>query len=95
MFDYYLKFKDKKEAYEVLTEYVYEDEMNGHVSLVGDVYEVGTIYKPTGEVVVGEDGMYMPVMEALDVYHVNIRSQIEKDFGEYETHPTTPVAVFA
>lgn len=39
---------------------------------------IGTIYRPTGEVI-EQDGMEIPVMEPVPGYHANLRASIEFD----------------
>jgi len=61
-----------------------------------DLDVIGTIFKPTGEVLLGEDGEY-PEMEALDGYHANIRGITEEQAEQLPTiaAPTTPMRVWA
>lgn len=57
---------------------------------------IGTIYKPTGQVET-VDGMEVPVMQALDGYHVNIRlmdNEDETPLVSYEVIPQNPVRVW-
>lgn len=57
-----------------------------------NVDKIGTIYKPTGEVV--DD---VPVMEALDGYHVNVRvvdSEDSSGLEKFVVAPKNPVRVW-
>jgi len=61
-----------------------------------DLDIIGTIFKPTGEVLLGEDGEYTE-MEPLDGYHANIRGITDEQAEQLPTieAPTTPVRVWA
>ena len=57
---------------------------------------IGTIYKPTGEMQ-DIDGIEMPVMAALDGYHINVRVVGDEDASVLEPYsvvPTVPVRVW-
>lgn len=82
MNDIYLKFPDQQTAEELLIEYI------------GSVDVVGTIYKPTGEMLLGEDGEY-PAMAPLDGWHVNLRGELPDALAPYVVTPTQPVRVWA
>lgn len=84
MIDYYLKFKDQAEADKVLTD----------ISTSVDV--IGTIYKPTGEMLKDEDGNEYPAFAAIDGYHVNVRASEEiPALATYKIEPKTPSRVWA
>jgi len=98
--DLYLKFSSKTEADSVLyttTPVLAVVDPEGNViTPAGDdivtpnfanIDVLGTIYKPTGESTTNEDGMEVPVMVALDGYHVNVRA-----VGE-DTSTLTPFSV--
>jgi hypothetical protein len=82
--DLYLRFKDEAEATEVLEGYA-------------NIDTIGVIYKPTGEVLQGEDGEY-PEMAPIPGWHVNVRLA-EGENGEalepFKVHPETPMRVWA
>lgn len=62
-----------------------------------EVSVIGTIYRPTGEVVMA-DGAEVPVMAAAHGYHVNVRTTSQDVADKLEslrTHPVTPVRVWA
>ena len=66
--DFFLKFSDEGTADAVLFEG--EDEGKRAKYLAVDV--IGTIYKPTGEMLLGEDGEY-PAMAPVPGWHANVR----------------------
>ena len=82
MTDYYLKFNSEAEAKAVLYRIegaVEADPENGieaqegyEVQNYANIDTIGVIYKPTGEVLQGEDGAY-PAMAPLEGWHVNVR----------------------
>lgn len=58
---------------------------------------IGAIYKPTGETET-VDGIEMPVMQALDGYHANLRGDLtdeQKQALPLISAPTTPYRVWA
>lgn len=58
---------------------------------------IGVIYKPTGETTTGED-MEVPVMEALDGFHANLRgsfTETQKAKLPLIEAPATPMRVWA
>ena len=55
---------------------------------------IGTIYKPTGEMVIDSEGFEYPKMEAVDGYHVNVL-ELTEALEPYVITPTTPVRKFA
>ena len=86
MIKYWLKFTDRAEAVLVLGGY-YDNETNQFISDADmTIYEAGTLYKATGNVV--DD---VPEMVAVDGYHVNVLTRSEKPFlDEYNVNPLTP-----
>ena len=99
MNDLYLRFADKAQADSVLyttTPVLAVVDMEGNVITpagedivtpnFANIDVLGTIYRPTGEVET-VDGMEVPVMAALDGYHVNVRA-----VGE-DTSALVPFAV--
>jgi len=61
-----------------------------------DLDIIGTIFKPTGNMIQGEDGEY-PEMEALDSYHANIRGITAEQAALLPTiaKPNSPVRMWA
>lgn len=88
MTDYTLKFPDEATAAEVL-----EQLTDTHAIDV-----IGVIYKPTGEMLIGEDGEY-PAMAPIDGWHVNLRGEVSDwmlaAFQAYMVEPSDPVRVWA
>ena len=101
----YLKFNSKEECYNKLKDFRKKDELNNYEywSLEGaDFDEVGTIYKPTGETITDDNGIEIPVMEAVDGWHLNVLCRT-KDIADKITNkidsdniinPKTPSRVF-
>ena len=92
--DFYLKFDSPADADAVL----FDEQTN----VEGDVVEttkvpkyaaidiLGTIYKPTGEMIQIDEGE-APVMAAVDGWHVNVRHNAEApELEAYRVHPATP-----
>ena len=84
MTDYTLKFPDEATANEVL-----EPFLTTHAIDV-----IGVIYKPTGEMLLGEDGEY-PAMAAQEGWHVNVRGPETAELEPYVVDVKTPVRVWA
>jgi hypothetical protein len=107
MIDYYLKFTDELQANSVLytkvptawSESVSMDEAPVATEWMDkpnydNTDVIGTIYRPTGEVET-VDGIEVPVMAALDGYHVNIRNYTEApELEQYAVVPTIPMRVW-
>jgi hypothetical protein len=100
--DYFLKFTDEAEANEVL--------FTEQTNVQGDVVEtvlvpkyaavdvVGTIYKPTGNVLPAEDesGEAVDEMAPLDGWHVNVRHTDEApELDAYKVEVKTPSRMWA
>jgi len=109
MTDLYLKFTDKAEADLVLyttTPVLAVVDMEGNVITpagedivtpnFANIDVIGTIYKPTGAVET-VDGMEVPVMAALDGYHVNVRAVGEDTSAliPFVVTPTVPQRIWA
>jgi hypothetical protein len=60
---------------------------------------IGVIYKPTGNMIQGEDDLYYPEMAPIPGWHVNVRILADKPmpdtFEQYEVFPATPARDFA
>jgi hypothetical protein len=100
--DYFLKFTDEAEANEVL--------FTEQTSVQGDVVEtvlvpkyaavdvIGTIYKPTGNVLPAEDssGDAVPEMDPIDGWHVNVRhTEPVPELEPFQVFPKNPVRMWA
>lgn len=92
----YLKFADEAEAIAVLAGYRGTDEAGKAIWLTGSHEHaldlVGTIYKPTGEIV-----DEVPVMAPLAGFHVNLLlvGDVPAALEAYRIVPATPSRVFA
>lgn len=83
MNDIYLKFPDQQTAEDLLSDYT------------GSIDVIGIIYKPTGEMLLGEDGEY-PAMAPMDGWHVNLRTaESYPELDAYKVIPANPVRVWA
>ena len=103
MNDLYLKFADETQSIETLyTEVVvdYDEEGNPKSFTMkpnfANIDVIGTIYRPTGEVET-VDGMEVPVMAALEGYHVNVRAVDGEDTSaltSFAVVPSVPMRVW-
>lgn len=97
--DFYLRFADQAEADSVL----FDEQTN----VQGDVVEtvkvpkyaavdvIGTIYKPTGEMIT-TDEVEVPEMAPLEGWHVNVRHTADApELAAYQVFPQTPVRGWA
>jgi hypothetical protein len=102
----YLSFKDEAEAQAVLYRMegaVEADEENGIEAQEGyevpnyrNIDTIGIIYKPTGEMLLGEDGEY-PDMQPIDGWHVNVIVAEDEDaeaLADYSVEPKQPMRVW-
>ena len=80
--DLYLRFADESEATAALTDYP------------GSIDVIGTIYKPTGEVVQTDEGV-ISAMEPIPGWHVNTRGPMLEGLLQYAVQPEHPVRVWA
>ena len=95
--DLFLKFKDEEQALQYLYNVIpavtnKEGEVTEQMRLEPkfiNIDKIGTIYKPTGEKETLEDGIEVPVMEALPGYHVNVRI-VNEDISELQQFSITP-----
>lgn len=94
--DYYLKFDTEEEGKALLYR---KEEFDGREVLIAKylaVDAIGTVYKPTGNMLTSEEGMQFPEMVPLDGWHANVRVTEEKpELDPYRVHPSTPVRVWA
>ena len=60
----------------------------------GNIDIIGVIYKPTGEMLMGEDGEY-PEMAPLPGWHVNTRGPVLDELKPYAIEVATPSRVWA
>jgi len=106
MTDLYLSFPDEAAAKAVLYRIegaVEADPENGveaqegtEVANYRNIDTIGIIYKPTGEMLQGEDGEY-PEMAPIEGWHVNVRLVSGEDADALEpfvVQPKTPVRVW-
>ena len=101
-FDKYLKFTDEAQANSVLYNKVptaFNEEGEPTEWMDKPNYDnidiIGTIYNPTGEVEI-VDGMEVPVMVALEGFHVNVRNFTPTpELDEYSVTPTNPRRTWA
>jgi len=108
MNDFYLRFADKAQADSVLyttTPVLAVVDTEGNVITpagedivtpnFANIDVIGTIYRPTGEVET-VDGMEVPVMAALEGYHVNVRAVGEDTSAlvPFAVSPTIPQRVW-
>lgn len=106
--DYHLKFESEAAANAVLftqvpTEWDNTDPENPIATawepspLYRNIDTIGVIYKPTGEMLQGEDGEY-PEMAPVEGWHVNVRLADGEDWGAlapFQVFPEQPVRVWA
>ena len=101
MTDFYLKFADQAQADSVLytnTPVLAVVDLEGNVITpagedivtpnFANIDVIGTIYRPTGAVETVE-GMEVPVMAALEGYHVNVRA-VGEDISALTSFAVTP-----
>jgi hypothetical protein len=103
MTDLYLAFTDEAAANAVLfTQEPTEWDEEGNATAFEprpnyrNIDTIGVIYKPTGEMLQGEDGEY-PEMAAIPGFHVNVRLAPDEDgdpLQPYLVFPSTPVRVW-
>jgi len=98
-YDLNLKFKDEAEADAMLfTEQSYseDDEVKIYKApKYAAVDVIGAIYKPTGEMIEGEDGRW-PAMAPVEGWHVNVRHTSEMpELQAWVVTPKTPSRVWA
>ncbi len=82
MEDLYLRFPDQQTAEAVL------DGLDGAIDIIG------TIYKPTGNVIVTGDSEMLE-MAALPGWHVNTRGEATDELRSYAVEVATPFRVWA
>ena len=89
--DFMLRFADPAEADSVL----YEGEGDDRRPLYAAIDVIGTIYKPTGEMIDTDEGE-VPEMEAIDGWHVNVRHKDEApELEAFRVYPESPVRGWA
>jgi hypothetical protein len=97
--DTFLKFADEAEANEAL----FTEQTNVQDDVVETVLVpkyaaidvIGTIYKPTGEMIQTDEGE-VPEMAPLDGWHVNVRHTAEApELDAYKVAPKSPVRGWA
>lgn len=90
----FLKFQSEAQAIELLVDFRNEGEWITYKDGV-NIDIVGTIYKPTGVMLTGEEGMKYPEMAPLDGFHVNWLGELPAALAQYAVTPVTPSRVFA
>lgn len=93
--DYFLKFSNETEANSNLftEETIVNEEVveTNKVPKYTAIDVIGTIYKPTGEMVTTEDGELVPEMAAIPGFHVNVRHKTEApELQQFAVTPNTP-----
>ena len=84
--DFYLRFDTPADADAVL----YEGEGDDRRAKYAAIDVLGTIYKPTGEMI-QIDEVEVPVMAAVDGWHANVRHNAEApELEAYRVFPVTP-----
>jgi hypothetical protein len=103
--DKYLSFPDEAAAKAVLyriegaveadPEQGIEASEGYEVANYANVDTIGIIYKPTGEMLQGEDGPY-PAMAPIEGWHVNVRlvGEDAEALEPFEVSPVTPMRVW-
>ena len=90
--DYHLKFDSEAAAKAVL----YQGEEGSEIPKYLAIDLIGTVYKPTGEVVVDDDGIEAPVMAPVQGYHANVRVlDAAPELEAYQVFPQNPVRGWA
>lgn len=85
--DYFLKFADEAEANGLL--------FDGEMPRYAAIDRIGTIYKPTGNMLSTEEGE-VPEMAPIDGWHVNVRhSAAAPELAPFQVSPQTPVRGWA
>lgn len=95
----YLKFTDQAACVEAFAPYLVSD-MQGDAQMpnyigTSAVDVIGVIHVPTGEFTEAEEGFRIPVMQAIDGYHVNLSGDCPADLEPFAIEVTTPSRVFA
>lgn len=93
--DYFLKFADEAEAMSTLytEETIVRDDVVETIKVpkYTAIDVIGTIYKPTGEMLTVEDGEPVPEMAAIPGFHVNVRHEAEApELAQFAVTPSTP-----
>lgn len=92
---FFLKFESEAHAIDVLSKY----RKDGEWILSSADYAldlVGTIYKPTGNMLQSEDGFDYPETAPLDGWHVNMACHaLSDDLMQYTVNPSSPSRIFA
>lgn len=90
--DYTLKFKTEAAANKVLSttvDGVTSSNFPGH-----SIDVIGTIYKPTGKMLAGDESSY-PEMAPIEGWHVNVRGPEDDTLAQYHIEVLTPVRMWA
>lgn len=90
--DYTLKFKTEAAANAVLSTTVDGVTSSNYPGHSIDV--IGTIYKPTGKMLAGDESSY-PEMAPVEGWHVNVRGEEDDTLAQYHIEVLTPVRMWA
>ena len=96
---YFLKFADEAQAIEQLTAFRSIDESGAvwvHASVAHALDVIGTLFRPTGAMVDGEDGIQFPEMAPLDGFHANLAiGELPESLVPFAVTPGQPARVFS
>ena len=97
--DFMLRFADAQEADSVLfdEQTVVNDDVVETVKVpkYAAIDVIGTIYKPTGEMITTDEGE-VPEMAPVDGWHANVRHTAEApELAAFQVFPETPVRMWA
>jgi hypothetical protein len=87
----YLRFTDEAQA-QALMPYAFDPELQAPAGMTIDI--VGIIHKPTGEMLMGEDGEY-PAMAPIPGFHANVIGTIPDALLPFVVTPAAPSRIFA
>ena len=90
----FLKFTDEDEAINALSDYISDEGEWITDSHTHSLSVIGTIHKPTGNMIKGEDGSY-PEMAPIPGFHVNFIGTLPETLTPYLVTPVNPTRVFA
>ena len=91
----FLKFASEAEAIEHLAAFRQDDQWLTYKD-GANLDVVGTIYKPTGQMLTDAEGFKYPEMAPLDGFHVNILSEgFDEALTPFVVTPAMPSRVFA
>lgn len=98
MKDYFLRTANIEEMDSALRAAGLISEMDGEEYINVTSRRVGTLYEPTGEMLVDEDGNEYAEMKPIEGYHVNLRAELtaeQQALLPIIDCPRNPQAIFA